>query len=415
MEIQRDMLKELRNHLDKKEITLLVGARQVGKTTLLNALSSELVANGQRVLFFNLDVEADAAHFVSQVKFLKKLELETGGRPTYIFIDEIQRKENAGLFLKGIYDLGLPHKLVVTGSGSLELKEKIHESLAGRKREFELSPVKFAEFVNYKTGYLYQGQLPAWFQSEQEQLKHLLIEYLNYGGYPRVVVEKEAREKRLLLQEIFNSYLEKDLAVLLKLEKTQAFTLLIRLLADRVGYTVNYAGLARETGLSQPTVKQYLWYAEKTFLLKLLPPFFRNTNKELTKSPQVCFTDLGMRNSALGITGRLTSLPIMGMVFQNFIFHILKQNADLEFMPLRFWRTKDQAEVDFVLDKTSDTLPVEVKCTEMKSASVSRSFRNFVATYKPSEAWVVNLSLDETIQLDNTVVKFIPWWKLIEG
>lgn len=391
----------------------MVGARQVGKTTLLQQLRSELNAAGERTLFFNLDVEADAAHFVNQQRFLAKLSLETGGEPSFVFIDEIQRKENAGLFLKGIYDLSLPYKFIVSGSGSLELKEKIHESLAGRKRIFELHPVSFAEFVNYRTGYRYEGKLPVWMAVEPEQTRLLLIEYLNFGGYPRVVVAGQASEKRLILQELFNSYLEKDLVTLLRLEKTRAFTLMFRLLADRIGHTVNYSGLSRETGLSQPTVKQYFWYAEKTFMIKLLPPFFRNAGKELTKSPQVYFNDLGMRNSALGLAGRLDNLATMGMIFQNFIFHQLTARAEQEFVPLRFWRTKDQAEVDFVLDKISDSLPVEVKCIDISAPVVPRSLRSFINTYQPKEAWVVTLSLEEEAQVNGTLVKFIPWRKLI--
>ncbi|MAT54767.1 MAG: ATPase [Saprospirales bacterium] len=413
MEIKRHLLPKLREHLSQKEITLLVGARQVGKTTLLQQLRSELDNAGARTLFFNLDVEADAAHFGSQQRFLAKVSLETGGERSYIFIDEIQRKENAGLFLKGIYDLGLPHKLVVSGSGSLELKEKIHESLAGRKRIFELYPVSFAEFLNYRTGYRYEGRLSMWMESEPEQSRILLLEYLNFGGYPRVVVAGPASEKRLILQELYNSYLEKDLATLLRLEKTQAFTLLFRLLADRIGQSLNYSGLSRETALSQPTVKQYIWYAEKTFMIELLPPFFRNAGKELTKSPQVYFNDLGMRNSALGLAGRLDNLATMGMLFQNFIFHNLRSLAEKEFLPLRFWRTKDQAEVDFVFDKTNDTLPVEVKCIDLSAPVVPKSLRSFINSYQPREAWMVNLSLEEEVQVNGTLVRFIPWWKLI--
>ncbi len=415
MEIRRDLLQELRTHLGKKEITLLVGARQVGKTTLLQELRRELQSDGHPTLFFNLDLEKDFAHFQSQEKLLAKIALETGGKPTVIFIDEIQRKEDAGLFLKGLFDLGLPHKLVVTGSGSLELKEKIHESLAGRKRQFDMHPVTFREFADYRTNYNYTGRLMDWAFSEPAQINLMLMEHLNFGGYPRVVMEGQAREKRLLLQEIFQSYLEKDLAVLLGLEKTQAFSLLIRLLADRVGSTLNYSGLSIETALSQQTVKQYLWYAEKTFLISTLPPYFRNPGKELTKSPQVYFNDLGMRNSALGLAGRLDTLPSMGLLFQNFVFQMVNEMAEQAFFPLRFWRTKDQAEVDFVFDKTSDCLPVEVKCSPLAKPMLTRSFRNFIGTYRPAEAWVVNLSLDAEEKLDGTNVRFLPWWRLALG
>jgi uncharacterized protein len=412
MEIKRYLLSALRAHLSSKEITLVVGARQVGKKTLLKELEKERKEAGVPTVFFNLDVERDFVHFQSQERLLQKMGLEVGNRPACIFIDEIQRKENAGLFLKGLYDLETPYKFIVSGSGSLELKEKIHESLAGRKRQFELGPVTFHEFAGYKTGYRYEGRTAEWLSIEPEQARLLLLEYLNFGGYPRVVMEAVAQEKRLLLQEIYQSYLGKDIAYLLQLEKTQTFTLLIRLLAGRIGNTLNYSGLSVETGLSQPTLKKYLWYAEKTFLVKTIPPFFRNPGKELTKSPQLYFADLGMRNSALGLAGRLNELPDLGMLFQNFVFQLLQEKAEREFLPLRFWRTKDQAEVDFVFDKTSGTLPVEVKCQPLVKPALTRSLRNFISTYQPPEVWVVNLTLDAEEQINGTTVKFLPWWRL---
>src|SRR3989338_6683147 len=151
--IKRDIFRDLLEHLEKKEISLLVGPRQVGKTTLMNLLKKHLDKNGKRTLFLSLEFEAEKKYFTSKNELLAKLKLEFGNDRGYVFIDEIQRKEDAGLFLKGIYDYELPHKFIVSGSGSLELKEKIHESLAGRKRVFELKTLSFEEFVNFKTKY----------------------------------------------------------------------------------------------------------------------------------------------------------------------------------------------------------------------------------------------------------------------
>ena len=234
MLIRRRLYGALQSHLAKKEITLLVGARQVGKTTLMKALRDELHGQGVPVLFLNLDIHSDRVHFLSQEALIQKIRLEFGVRRGVVFIDEIQRLTNAGLFLKGLYDMDLPVKFVVSGSGSLELKEKIRESLVGRKRLFELYPVSLAEFLDFRTGYRYSDRLPAWAELDAGAAHSFLLEYLNFGGYPRVVVEGEAREKKLLLQEIFQSYLEKDISDLLNLARPDAFILLIRLLADRI-------------------------------------------------------------------------------------------------------------------------------------------------------------------------------------
>src|SRR3989344_4067836 len=141
--IKRQIMMELEKHLATKEITLIVGPRQAGKTTLLLLLKESLEKRGAKTLLFNMDIENDQRHFINQEALVSKIKLEFGSDSGTVFIDEIQRKADAGLFLKGLYDMRLPYKFVVTGSGSLELKEKIHESLAGRKLIFELGTLTF--------------------------------------------------------------------------------------------------------------------------------------------------------------------------------------------------------------------------------------------------------------------------------
>ena len=149
--IKRKLFEELKNHLSKQEISFIVGPRQAGKTTVMLFLKEYLEKIGERAVFLNLDIELDKEFFISQSRLIKKIELELGKQKGFVFIDEIQRKDDAGLFLKGIYDMNLPYKFIGSGSGSVELKEKIHESLVGKKRIFELSPLSFEEFINFKT------------------------------------------------------------------------------------------------------------------------------------------------------------------------------------------------------------------------------------------------------------------------
>ena len=214
--IKRKIFSDLKKHLSKREITLITGPRQSGKTTLMEILKEHLDQNGDRTLFLNLDIEWDTPYFQTQAMLIKKVELELGKSKGFVFIDEIQRKENAGLFLKGLYDLKLPYKFIVSGSGSLELKEKIHESLIGRKRLFELTTITFEEFINYKTSYKYTEKLDAFFALEKEKTRQLLMEYMNFGGYPRVILETKKKEKLKIIDEIFRSILEKDIAFLLR-------------------------------------------------------------------------------------------------------------------------------------------------------------------------------------------------------
>lgn len=183
----------------------------------------------------------------------------TGGKRTYVFIDEVQRIENAGLFLKGIFDRKLVHKWIASGSGSLELKEKIAESLAGRKRNFLLYPVSIAEFLSYRLSIGISQCIPL-LQTDALLEENMLFEYLQYGGYPRVITEQDPLEKRKILQEIFESYVERDLQSLLRIEKTRELITLLQLIAYRIGRLVNYQDLSNMSNLSVPTVKKYLWY-----------------------------------------------------------------------------------------------------------------------------------------------------------
>lgn len=387
----------------------------MGKTTLIQELGNELRDEGETILFFNLDIETDFAQFSSQERLLNRIRLEVGASSATIFIDEIQRKENAGLFLKGLYDMNLPYKWVVTGSGSLELKEKIHESLFGRKRLFELFPVSLSEFMHYRTQYRYPDRLGDWAELENQKAEMLLLEYLNFGGYPRVVTAQKREEKQILLEEIFRSYLERDIIFLLGIEKTAAFTLLIRLLADRAGQGINYSDLAKQTGLSTPTLKKYIWYAEKTFVLRSIVPFFRNVSRELVKAPQIYFSDLGLMNFSIQRAGSFNAFPELGFVFQNLVLQLLLQRYEAPNQPVKYWRTKSQAEVDFILERGINPLPIEVKCRRFKERAISKGMRSFLEKYKPDEAWIINLSLEEEAVVGQTTVKFIPWYRFALG
>jgi len=410
--IKRTLLKELQEHLGKKEITMLVGPRQAGKTTLMRILGEQLAAEGEKTLFLNLDFEEDKTYFESQLKLLAKIELELGKDKGFVFIDEIQRKENAGLFLKGLYDRNIACKLVVSGSGSIELKEKLHESLAGRKRIFELTTVNFFESVNYMTAYKYENSLSQYFEVEQEKSAILLEQYLNFGGYPRVVLENEIREKRQVIDEIYQSFVSRDIAALLKVVKLDAFTKLLNLLSAQSGSIVNHSELANTLGLSLPTVTNYLWYAEKTFVIQKLLPFFKNRRKEITKAPVYYFTDPGLRNYINGRFGALKNSDDFGFPFQAMVLNMVKELTRHSGAKINYWRTKGGAEVDLIIDYTQRQIPLEVKYRKMTKPEVSRAFLSFLNDYQPEAAVIVNLSLEEVKKIGKTTVYFLPYYKL---
>jgi len=409
--IKRKIFNEIKDHLDKKEISLIVGPRQVGKTTIMNEIKKYLDKKGEKSIFLSLDYESDSVFFKSQEDLLRKIKLDLGKDAGFVFIDEIQRKENAGLFLKGIYDLGLPYKFIVSGSGSLELKEKINESLAGRKKDFFMNPVDFEEFVNFKTEYKYEDKLQDFFEIEKEKTFNFLKEYLNFGGYPRVILEETEKEKRNIIDQIFRSCIEKDIIYLLKSDRIDAFVLMIKILASQTGQLINYTSIAMQTGLSVPSLKKYLWYAEKVFIIRTVQPFFTNKQKEITKSPIVYFIDLGLRNFSLNMFGRVENNEQLGLIFQNFIYNKINKETEENLKSINFWRTKEGAEVDFIVRDGLSFLPIEVKFSNLLKTEITRSFRSFMNDYRPKEAKVVNLSLNTDKNIDNINIKFIPYYK----
>lgn len=414
--IRRHLFPTLEAHLTAPEITLLTGPRQVGKTTLVRRLLSGLAAQGKPTVFFNLDVEEDMRWFESQRTLLDRLAFLVGkpSQTVFVAVDEIQRQTDAGRFMKGLYDMGLPFKFILTGSGSLELKEQIAESMMGRKREFFIPPVSFDEFVDYRTEYAYTGRLGSYGQMEPQRLTGHLNEYLNFGGYPRVILAQGLEDKRQVMREIYTSYVDRDISGFLRLTRPDAFRKLLAVLASQNGQILNLTTLAGQTGLSTPTLKNYLYYAEKTFSINLVQPYFRNALKEITKAPTSYFVDIGLRNLVLGRWGTLAEPGDFSFVFQNLVYQMLA--AKYPGAPIKFWRTLEKAEVDFVVEDPArgGVFPVEVKYSALRSPAVTRSLRSFIDKYRPVEAWVVNLSLDRVEQIDDTAVRFVPLHALLQ-
>lgn len=390
---------------------MIIGPRQAGKTTLMLNLKQKLDKENQKTLFFNLDNDLDQPHFKSQEALVRKIKLEIGNQKGFIFIDEIQKKTDAGLFLKGVYDRNLPYKFIVSGSGSVELKEKVHESLTGRKRLFQLNTISFTEFVNHKTNYVYQQKLNQFFKIDSIKAGDLLNEYLNFGGYPKVILSETVAEKQAIITEIYQSYLEKDIAYLLNIKKTEGLTNLVRVLASQTGSLLNVSELSSTLSMSVDTIKNYLWYLEKTFIITKLTPFFKNVRKEITKTPIYYFNDIGLKNYAQGQFELSNLIQTNGHLFENFIFLQIQENLKPP-SSTQFWRTQDKAEVDFIINQGVNVIPIEVKFTQLKSPETTRSFVSFLSKYQPPKAYIVHLGKPMKKKIGQTQVHFISYYNI---
>ena len=402
--LQRKVYLELKNHLSKPEMSLILGPRQAGKTTIMLKVVDDLKREGKPCAYFNLDVIEEKLYFRTQHTLLEQIKKIVGSSPAVVFIDEVHRLENAGLFLKGLYDLRSGHKFIVSGSGSLELKANIIEPMTGRKKIFSCLPLSFTEFVANRLDVSFD-QIETALNANFHERQRLVNEYLLYGGYPRVVLASTHQEKVDVLSEIYKSYLERDIQLLLGVEKEQAFEALIKVLASQVGNLVNRAELASTLGVAEKTVEKYLYLLEKTFVLGLLRPFFRNARKELTKSPKVYFCDLGFLHLAQGILAAPPS-ELEGGVFENACFLRLGELNLLEVV--RFWRSRSGAEVDFVILSEGKPVPIEVKL-KGKVGTLGKSLISFFERYQPEKAFIYTKEKQAQIERYGVKVNYLPF------
>jgi len=190
------------------------------------------------------------------------------------------------------------------------------------------------------------------------------------------------------------------------------FSSLIKVLASQTGRMINYSELSGTLGISVQTVKDYLWFAEKTFIIHRTSPYFRNMRKEITKSPVAYFQDLGLRNYVMGLFGNLNARRNAGFVFQNLVWSLLRERHVFSPAEIHFWRTTDKAEVDFVVTSGPLVTPVEVKYRDMRRPEIGRSLRSFIKRYRPEKAWIINLSFREEVKLNSTHILFMPFWDI---
>lgn len=351
MIFQRKLFKSLEAHLSKEEITLLSGARQVGKTTLLKELKSKLDEDGKKTVFLNLEILEYLALLDRDPENIWQFAEKNSKEIQYIFLDEIQYLKNPSNFLKHLYDeYHGKLKLIVSGSSAFYIDQKFTDSLAGRKRLFVLRSLNFEEFLLFqkredlslKIAKNKKSTLP-----EKKEILEFFEEYLIYGGYPKVVLSSRG-EKEMILMEIINSYLKKDVDEY-GVRDAAGFIDFLRLLAGQSGNLLNQNEVSATLKIPLLKVGEYLKLLEKTFYLQRVRPFHGNLRKELTKMPKCYFLDNGVRNYLLKDFRRLTERPDKGSLIEQSVF-IELVNKYPDDRSINFWRTQDQNEVDFVID-----------------------------------------------------------------
>lgn len=372
----RKIYQDIKDHLSKSPITVLTGMRQTGKTTLIKQLLADLPSSNklyidlerldQRELFSEKNY--DNIMYAWQQRGLDVKQL------AYIALDEIQFVPNLPSILKYLHD-HYTIKFIVTGSSSYYIKNLFTESLAGRKKIFELYQLDFGEFLTFKQ-VPYQASTradwPASFQAaEFERLKAYYEEYIAYGGFPAVVLAETISDKKDLLFDLLSSYVTVDIKSLADFRNDQAVYQLIKMLAARVGSRLDYAKLSRLVGLSDVTVKNYVDFFEKTYLLTRVPVFTRNADRAIVKAQKLYFCDNGLLNILADIDS--------GSEFENALFNQLKHHGEVSYYALKTGR-----EIDFILNRD---MALEAK--ETPTTTDNRTLAHLAQTLQIKQAMLV--------------------------
>ena len=339
----RSIYPALKNHLKRGAITVLTGMRRVGKTTLVKELFNE-VASGNKA-YFDLERLDNRELFSERNYEVIVAALQSQGldinKKLYLVIDEIQLVPGIASVMKYLYDR-YRIKFIVTGSSSFYLRNLFGESLAGRKKIFELFPLSFSEFLTFKdipfriTPRSIFGQK---FQSaEYERLKSHYEEYVRLGGFPEVVLARSRPEKIDLLTDIISSYVNVDIARLSDFKRQKDFYGLIKMLVGRIGSRLDYVKLSQLTGVSRPALTNYLEFLEKTYLIYRVPVFTKSRDREIVKAKKLYFCDTGLAN----VLAQISS----GQQFENTVFNQLKLYG-----PVSYFSLKTGREIDFVLNQ----------------------------------------------------------------
>ncbi len=359
MKLKRSIFNRLCDLLSQPDILILLGARQVGKSTLMDSLKAPAKKRFKHLRCFNLE-------FPEDLLFFSKTEAEmiddlTAKSNTIIFIDEFHYLKNASKIFKAIYDKKKNIKIVASGSSSLEIHKHLKESLAGRMTIVPIYPLTWKEW---------------------RQTKGKLKEFMVYGGMPGLVHLKKREQKIEYLAQMVQTYILKDVKGLLKEENIRAFNHLLFLLAENQGNVISTSNLARELRMTGKTVERYLTILEQTFVLHQLPSFSRNLSNELKKSKKYYFYDNGIRNSLVKDFSKLEGRNDKGTLAESHVFLELKKR-DRANRDLKFWRTKEGEEIDFIWTQDRRPLPIEVK-SDYKEGRPPKAFSKFLKNYPES-------------------------------
>lgn len=354
--ILRTIQRSIEEKLFKGKVIILLGPRQVGKTTLLK----EIIKNRADALWLNADEPDIQALFENATSSRLKNYF---GLNKVIVIDEAQTLKDVGIKLKIIFDSIPEIQVIATGSSAFEIKNKTNEPLTGRKWQFQLFPFSFSELVDH------HGLI---------EEKRMIPVRMLYGSYPEIVLNQGQEKDRLKL--LTESYLYKDILMYEGLKMPDKLVHLLKLLAFRIGTEVNYNNLSKELKIDNSTVEKYIQLLEDSFVIFRLNALSRNHGKELKKGRKIYFFDNGVVNALLGNFNLPENRGDVGALWENYVVSELykKYRYENRWATFYFWRTQDQQEIDLVIEENQVFHAFEIKWSKNAKARLSKTFsRNY--------------------------------------
>lgn len=406
MYIQRLIHPEISKHLARKEYTIITGARQSGKTSLMQALFNETKSAAKNATFLSFEdrdiLSSVNTHPEEIFAFTPRPEKTLKGGMSlvdkfFLFIDEVQLANDPSNLLKYLFDTyGENLKVVATGSSAFYIDKKFTDSLAGRKRIFKLGTLDFAEWLIFRKHEDLSNELKLirahddYVSTVHSELMEKLDEYLVFGGYPTVVLEDDPGERIVLLKEIKNSFLKRDIDDS-GISNPDKFYYLLTLLAGQSGNLLNRNELANTIEVDNKTIEKYLRVLQKCFHVELVRPYYTNLRKELTKMPKVFFMDAGFRNAALNRFFGFKLRDDQGALLENYIYNRLSYLYDPE--NIRFWRTIDRKEIDFIVNESfreGYACEVKMNCTKVRR----QVFEKFITAYPGYKPMIISYDIN---------------------
>ncbi len=370
MYISRDIEKQLQDLLNDNKVIILLGARQVGKTTMIEPFVQKVGG-----LLLNCDISVDKARLSAASTLNPTEAIKFLGNPKLLVIDEAQTFPEIGRIVKGWYDARLPIKIVLLGSSSLDLLDIASEPLTGRNEKQYLTPLLFSEVLRIQPWY--SPKITKKMLSEQfnGQVQTLLLQQMVYGSYPATITSED-KEKYLL--NLTSDYLLRDVLQGGLVKSPEPVKRLLELLAYQAGSEVVVDELQRTLHISRQTIDRYLDLLERSYVIFRLRGFSTNQRKEIGKSNKIFFWDTGVRNALLKEFSLSPLRSDIGSLFENWIItEIVKKNLmQGDRNNLYFWRKTDGKEVDLVVRGTNMFKAYEFKWSKQSSTVGSKSFTN---------------------------------------